>query len=157
FGSGTGFLFGWAQLTVVMPASIGAMAYVFADYYLQTFYPGERNVEFEVPLGENPLKLDAYFAIAAIVVIVLALTTIVGVFVGKTIQNLLTFAKIIGIGSIIVCGLCWYEPGAWNYYNRFGDDGRPLAWIGSLALILVMYAYGGWNDSAFVAAEVRNP
>jgi amino acid transporter len=26
-----------------------------------------------------------------------------------------------------------------------------------LALILVLYAYGGWNDAAFVAAEVRDP
>src|SRR5438093_11185091 len=77
FGPGTGFLFGWAQLAVVMPASIGAMAYVFADFYLQLFHPGER-LEFEVPLGDNPVKLDAYFAIAAIVVVVLALTNIVG-------------------------------------------------------------------------------
>src|SRR5438874_1955935 len=27
-----GFLFGWAQLAVILPASIGMMAYVFADY-----------------------------------------------------------------------------------------------------------------------------
>jgi amino acid transporter len=26
-----------------------------------------------------------------------------------------------------------------------------------LALVFVLYAYGGWNDAAFVAAEVRNP
>jgi amino acid transporter len=26
-----------------------------------------------------------------------------------------------------------------------------------VALIFVLYAFGGWNDSAFVAAEVRNP
>src|SRR5207249_3656968 len=32
FGPATGFLFGWAQLTVVMPASIGVMACVFAEY-----------------------------------------------------------------------------------------------------------------------------
>jgi amino acid transporter len=30
-----------------------------------------------------------------------------------------------------------------------------MSW-GSLALILVLYTYGGWNDAAFVAAEVRD-
>ena len=31
FGSWLGFLFGWAQLAVVLTGSIGAMAYAFAD------------------------------------------------------------------------------------------------------------------------------
>src|SRR5947208_2883998 len=39
FGPATGFLFGWAQLTVVMPASIGTMVYAFADFFLRTFGP----------------------------------------------------------------------------------------------------------------------
>ena len=25
-----------------------------------------------------------------------------------------------------------------------------------VALVLILYTYGGWNDAAFVAAEVRN-
>ena len=35
FGRWVGFLFGWAQLSVVLTASIGSMAYVFADFYLR--------------------------------------------------------------------------------------------------------------------------
>jgi len=34
--------------------------------------------------------------------------------------------------------------------------GEPLGGVG-FALILVLYAYGGWNDAAFVAAEVHDP
>src|SRR5206468_11875283 len=50
------------------------------------------------------------------------------------------------------------KPGAWEYGEKIEQEtGRIAAAIGSLAMILVMYAYGGWNDSAFVAAEVRNP
>ncbi len=26
-----------------------------------------------------------------------------------------------------------------------------------MALVFVLYAYGGWNDAVFVAAEVRDP
>jgi basic amino acid/polyamine antiporter, APA family len=151
FGPGTGFLFGWAQLAVVMPASIGLMAYVFADYF-QQWYPGPP-LEFEIPVGEKPLVLDPHFALAAIAVAVLTVTNILGVFLGKTLQNLLTFAKILGLGGIIVAGLCWQEPGAWEYTVK--PDGTP--YLGALALILVMFAYGGWNDAAFVAAEIREP
>src|SRR5262249_46481369 len=35
FGSWLGFLFGWAQLTVILTSSIGAMAFVFGDYGLK--------------------------------------------------------------------------------------------------------------------------
>lgn len=33
---------------------------------------------------------------------------------------------------------------------------RSIGWQ-ALALILVLYAFGGWNDAAFVASEVREP
>jgi basic amino acid/polyamine antiporter, APA family len=152
FGPTTGFLFGWAQLAVVMPASIGAMAYVFADFFLSAFYP-KGGLDFEFHVSNYDIKLDPYFAISGIVVLVLAVTNILGVFVGKMVQNLLTLAKVVGIGSLIVCGLCWYQPGAWEA----GAASATAPYLGSLAIILVMYAYGGWNDSAFVAAEVRDP
>ena len=32
YGRWSGFLFGWAQLAVILTGSIGAMAYAFADY-----------------------------------------------------------------------------------------------------------------------------
>src|SRR5207245_7500294 len=57
------------------------------------------------------------------------------------------------IGGRIVCGLCGSTPGAWEYTRKSADT----PYLGSLAIILVMYAYGGWNDAAFVAAEVRSP
>jgi amino acid transporter len=152
FGPGTGFLFGWAQLTLVMPASVGAMAYAFASYFLDAFYP-KQSIVFELPVGDRTYTFDPYFAIAAMVVTALTFTNILGVFVGKTVQNLLTIAKVLGVGGLIIAGLCWYEPGAWEYTPK--DASTP--YLGSLAIILVMYAYGGWNDAAFVAAEVRDP
>jgi amino acid transporter len=176
FGASTGFLFGWAQLVVVMPASIGAMAVVFADFAQQAFVPRDQQLTFEVPFVQGAPQVDANFALAAYAIGILTLTNILGVVLGKTIQNLLTLTKVIGLGGIIVAGFAWYEPNAWEYTpraQRLSDEQlvsvaqpddldslrRDLAvpLFGSLAMILVMYAYGGWNDSAFVAAEVRNP
>ena len=177
FGPATGFLFGWAQLVVVMPASIGAMATVFADFAQQAFMPRDVFLYFEIPFVEGDPQVDPNFAIAAYVVVALTFTNLFGVMLGKTVQNLLTVAKVIGLSGIIIAGFCWYEPNAWEYTPKADrlapyndqltkivkpddlqsikkDLAAPL--FGSLAMILVMYAFGGWNDSAFVAAEVRN-
>jgi amino acid transporter len=146
FGPATGFLFGWAQLTVVFAASIGAMAHVFASYATRQIYD----------LGQIPqladLGLSSEFVYAALAIVLLTLFNIVGVGLGKWTQNLLTLAKVAGLGGILVVGFFWaksspldWQPAPW----------RDLGW-GSLAIILVLYAYGGWNDAAFVAAEVRN-
>src|ERR1019366_7953293 len=137
-----GFLFGWAQLAVVLTASIGAMAFVFAEN-ASNFYDLSQ-------IADLGVSSDCLYAILAVVVI--ALLNIVGVTLGKWTQNLLTVAKVIGLGAIIFAGLFWKvesNPTEW----RFAESG--VGW-GGLAMILVLYAYGGWNDAAFVAAEVRN-
>src|SRR5437867_2687776 len=108
FGPGTGFLFGWAQLMIVLPASIGAMASVFAYFLLQAFFPD--GLQLELPVGDQTYVFDPNFAIATAVIVVLTFTNILGVFLGKTVQNLLTLAKVIGLGGIIVAGFCWYQP-----------------------------------------------
>src|SRR5207244_11134541 len=80
FGPGTGFLFGWAQLAVIMPASLGAIAYAFAKFSLQAFYP-QQQIEFELPLGDNVYIFDPYFALAAMATAALTFTNVLGVFV----------------------------------------------------------------------------
>src|SRR5262249_40604847 len=108
--------------------------------------------------GATVVPLDPHFAIASAAILVLTRINVMGVFVGKTVQHLLTVAKVVGLGSISVVGLSWYGPGAWEDPPRTPQASEtfvPL--LGRLAIILVMYAYGGWNDSAFAAAEVRNP
>ncbi|MHC4080573.1 MAG: APC family permease [Planctomycetota bacterium] len=135
YGSGAGFLFGWAQLTVVLTGSIGAMAYAFADY-------GKR-------LWDLTPDATVWLALAAIVVPTLA--NALGVVVGKTAQNILSAAKVIGLAGVVAAGLLWGGGGPLT------TPAGPIRGQGfALAMVFVLYAYGGWNDAAFVAAEVRN-
>lgn len=134
FGSPAGFLYGWAQLVIVQTSSLGALSYVFAEY--------------AVNLWKLPPIWTPWLAVGAIAV--LTLLNILGVHAGRITQNLLTATKLLGIGGILVAGL------------RFGsgDAIRHTATVPqtnyALAMILVLYAYGGWNDAAFVAAEIRH-
>ena len=83
---------------------------------------------------------------------VIALLNFFGVTLGKWTQNLLTVAKVIGLGAITIGGLFWVESSPMDW--RLAESGS-IGW-GGLAMIFVLYAYGGWSDAAFVASEVRD-
>lgn len=141
FGPLVGFLFGWAQLAVILTGSIGAMAFIFAEYAVQLF---------DI---DKAVRNEWMVAFAVGAVVILSAMNILGVVLGKSVQNLLSLAKILGLACVIVAGFGWRQPDAltpeaWTVH-------LPIDKSFGLAMILVLYAYGGWNDAAFVAAEVR--
>lgn len=139
FGRSVGFLFAWSQLWVVRPGSIGAMAFVFARYANEL-----------LPLGQGAAPLVFY---AAASIVALTVVNILGVPLGKGTQNLLTVTKLLGLVAVFVVGMLFTSPQA-----APAAVAKPFA-LGELYLpmILILYAFGGWNEMAYVAAEVRNP
>jgi amino acid transporter len=151
YGRWSGFLFGWVQLTVILTGSIGMMAFVFANYSIRLF-----QAAFSVQLG-----VIAAFAFAGGAVLILTITNILGIVFGKVVQNILTVAKVIGLGAIIVAGFYVPMPTAWQQPGLTIPELQAATFPGFLpslgvAMVLILYTYGGWNDAAFVAAEVRN-
>jgi len=136
YGPWAGFLFGWSQLVIVRPADIALMAFVFARY-AQALHG----------LGSQGLRI---YATAAIVV--LTLINILGVRQGKWTQNLLTVVKILGLAAVVVVG--FLSPAGPAQPAGPGGTGGPGI---ELALILVLFTFGGWNEMAYVAAEVKRP
>jgi APA family basic amino acid/polyamine antiporter len=137
YGQWAGFLFGWAQLTVIRPGDIAVMAFAFATYGRAIYDP----------LTAHPQISQRVFAAAA--VLVLTLINIAGVKQGKWTQNLLTTVKALGLLAIVAAALA--APGP----RQAPAQTEPLPT--SLALIFVLFTYGGWNEMAYVAAEVKNP
>lgn len=140
FGRRWGFLFAWAQLWVVRPGSIGAMAFVFAEYANQIF-----------PLGDGPAAQVVY---AAAAVAVLTGINLLGIQSGKWTQNLLSLAKYLGLAAVCIAGLFFCNPPAAHEVPTSLAGDPPLF---GQAMIFVLFAYGGWNEMAYVGAEVRNP
>ncbi len=137
YGRWAGFLFGWAQLTVVRPGDIAVMAFAFATY-IRAIYD---------PLAGYPGLSQRLFA--GVAVLVLTIINILGVTQGKWTQNLLTVAKALGLLAIV--GIALIAPHATQ--TTVEVSALPM----SLALILVLFTYGGWNEMAYVAAEVKDP
>ncbi|HEX5271700.1 MAG TPA: amino acid permease, partial [Gemmataceae bacterium] len=140
YGPAAGFLFGWAQLAVILPGSIGAMAFIFGDYAAALF-------------GVAPESRVGFATLAgAAAVVALALTNAAGVVFGKRVQNALVATKVLGLGGIILVGLFCARSDALHASPPQGDP--PVLGV---AMILILYAYGGWNDAALVAADLRRP
>lgn len=133
-----GFLFGWAQLAVILSASTGAMAFIFGEYC--------------ATLVEVPAAQSAEFAWQAALsaLAVLSLMNFFGVVLGKWVQNLLVIVKLLGLVLIIASGFVAMADDPFHVTNPARGGGGL-----GVAFILVLYAYGGWNDAAFVAADMR--
>ena len=142
YGRWAGFIFGWAQLVAVWTASVGTMAYTFGDYGVRL-------------LG---LESSATVWLAAAAVIAVAVVNMAGLAAGKWTQNVLTVAKVAGLTGVVVAGLIAAILGRGVTCTEIAPLRVPFAGGGSfgLAMVFVLYAYGGWNDAAFVAAEVRD-
>jgi basic amino acid/polyamine antiporter, APA family len=153
YGRWSGFLFGWLQMAVVRPGDIAGLAFAFAVYARIIYDPfSQINLSYKwLPFsssGSEPVPLSLIlYAVAAVAV--LTGINVVGVTQGKWTQNLLTMVKVLGLLAIV--GLAIAGPGGQAETPVAG--GRDLR----VALILVLYTFGGWNEMAYVAAEVKNP
>ncbi|MEE8233408.1 MAG: amino acid permease, partial [Gammaproteobacteria bacterium] len=139
YGRKTGFLFAWAGFWLVKPANIGAIAFIFARYAQQVL----------------PLQLDGneFIAYAVAAIVLLTILNINGVQTGKWIQNMLTLVKVLGLLMIIVIGLLFVVP----VNEMTGQGSIPQDTDIYLAMILVLFTYGGWSNISYVAAEVLEP
>jgi amino acid transporter len=147
FGRPVGFLFAWSQLWIVRPGSIGAMAYAFAEYANQIW-----------PRAEGTTATYVLVSYAATSIVILSAINMLGVREGKSTQNVLTAAKILGLAAIVLIGVfCYQEPTALPSSAVVASSSSfRLADFG-LAMIFVLFTYGGWNEMAYVGAEVKHP
>ncbi|OHB65144.1 MAG: hypothetical protein A2168_09385 [Planctomycetes bacterium RBG_13_50_24] len=114
------------------------MAFAFATY-ARTIYD---------PLASYPEYSQR--ALAAAAVVALTVINILGVKEGKWTQNLLTTVKALGLLAIVVVAVVAPRVASSAAVETVGK--LPL----SLALIFVLFTYGGWNEMAYVAAEVKD-
>jgi amino acid transporter len=135
FGRKVGFLFVWSRMTVIQPGSIAMLAFVFGDYLSQIF-----------PFGYYAVSFDAGLAIAALTVM-----NLLGTQKGKWTQNLLTAFKVIGLVSVILVGVIAF-PGSSSITPA---EARPEASFG-LAMVFVLLTFGGWNEAAYMSAELHD-
>jgi APA family basic amino acid/polyamine antiporter len=142
FGRLPAFLFGWAEITVIRAAAVGAIAITFAEYFLRV-------------IGVDPAGYAPYVAAAAIVA--MGTVNILGVKWGTLAINITTLAKYGGLVFIILVALAVGLPRTGGHYTPAMPPGSFTMSAFGLALVSVLWAYDGWADLSYTSGEVKDP
>jgi basic amino acid/polyamine antiporter, APA family len=134
------FLYGWVLLLVTQTGGMAAVAVTFARYFREISGAGWSDS-----------------AIAAAVLLALTVVNCFGARAGSNVQSALMLTKTAAIAAMVVLG---FAMGGGQLHALPLLD-RPVSFplltaIGA-AMIPVAFAYGGWQTSTFVAAEMRDP
>lgn len=137
-----GFIYGWALLLVIQTGGMAAVAITFAKYFLE--------------LAQRPATDASAAVVAVAALIVLTLINCLGVRAGSTVQNILMMLKILAIVALVIFGLT--APARQSPLEFRGDQqGIGLLAAFGAGMIPVLFAYGGWQTSCFIAGEARDP
>jgi APA family basic amino acid/polyamine antiporter len=138
------FLYAWTLLLVVQSGGMAAVSITFARYAHE--------------LTGTALP---EWVIAGTALVILTAINCLGVRAGSTVQNGFMVLKIAAIGMLVVAG-AWFVRGGAGAAPAIAAGGAipprsgDVASFG-IAMVPVLFAYGGWQTSSFVGGEVRDP
>lgn len=133
-GRGAAFLFAWSRMTVIQTGAIAAVAFAFGDYASEI-----------VNLGA---KSSAIWA--AVAVVAFTLLNFAGTLQSKTLQKVM---EVVLISALVLLALAALTTGGTPKPAVAPAAGAHLSF--GLAMIFVLFTYGGWNEAAYLAGEVR--
>ncbi|MFQ5929538.1 MAG: APC family permease [Acidobacteriota bacterium] len=145
YGPFAAFLSGWASLLIGFSAPIAASALGLAAY-MSPFFPSE--------ISEHPL---AQKGIAELILLCISIFLTVGLKFGNRLHSVITMfnlALTIGFATLVLRR----APVMQNLEPIIGgrSSSLDLPALGS-AIVMVMFAYSGWNAAAYIAEEIRRP
>lgn len=148
FGKPLAFFYGWTAFTVVQSATAASVAYVFAESVNSLM--GLPQISW---LENGSVKLVAVGAIWLV-----TLVNLQGVHYGERLSNVFTSVVIFAILSIIFLCFGWGN-GSWMHFETVASESGKTLTLSSffLAMLAAFWAYEGWNNIGFLAAEIRNP
>jgi basic amino acid/polyamine antiporter, APA family len=135
------FIYGWVLLLVIQTGGMAVVAVTFARYFLELTH---------WHIGES--------FVATITLGLLTAINCLGVRAGSRVQSL---ATLVAIGAIAVLEIFSLTTGSSSHllWEPVFDPplSRGLGLAFGSALIPVLFAYGGWQTSTFLAGEMRDP
>ncbi|MDP2481268.1 MAG: amino acid permease [Candidatus Palauibacterales bacterium] len=138
YGSLPAFLYGWTRLLLLVPASIGAIALIFAAYLRG--------------LVGLPPAADRW--LAGSLIAVLAAVNYRSLLWSALLENAVTAAKVVALAGVAVAAFALGGGGALSRPVSLA----PTSWPGfGLALVTVMWTYSGWSSVAALGGEARDP
>jgi amino acid transporter len=139
YGRGTALMFAWARCTVIQTGAIALVAFVYGDY-----------AQGIVPLGPYGSAIHA-----GLIVVLFTGINVAGTFQGKTAQQIFTTTDIAALLMLLAAGLVVAFSGGGPAAPAPAASTGGSGAIG-LAMVFVLLTYGGWNEAAYLSAELRD-
>ncbi|HET8963646.1 MAG TPA: amino acid permease [Chitinophagales bacterium] len=162
FGKFFSYLLGWACFAVIQTASIASIAFVFAESVnnllpMPAFTEHWANINiggFIFPFANSGVKL-----LAIITIVILTYINYRGVKEGGLLNDIFSWAKILGIIILIVLGLSYTSA---TPVLHHAADYVPLTFNQILApfflaMLGAFWAYDGWVNVTYITGEIKNP
>jgi amino acid transporter len=136
FGRNISFIYGWSRATIINTGSIALLAFVFGDYM------------------STLVNLGAYSSAiwALLIVVILTVVNLAGIHASSRMQTWLTLTEIVGLLAVVAAGF-WVDAPASGTLQWFAQAPAPAQW--GLSLVFVLLTFGGWNEAAYISAELK--
>jgi len=141
FGRTVAFLYGWANWFVIQSGALGVVALVLVRHLEIVLAPAA------------PWSPHAEVALATALIVLFTLVNVLGLRVGKRVQNTLIVVKVLALAVLVA--LAWLHPGA-APAEPPPPSGRSLPAMLGAAMLPVLFATGGWQQGSFVAGAARH-
>ncbi len=142
FGPLPAFIYGWAQLLIVRTNPVAALSLVFAQYASSL-----------VPMSDG-----GQHRLAAAMIVSLAAVNYCGLRPGKRVQVVTSIIKVGGLLTFAGVALFSLHNIGPNLASTHPIN-QQVGAVGGVAtaMLLVMWAFVGWDRVGYVAGEMRNP
>ncbi|MEN9900023.1 MAG: hypothetical protein RLZZ152_1067 [Pseudomonadota bacterium] len=136
FGRNISFIYGWSRAMIINTGSIALLAFVFGDYI------------------STLVSLGTYSSViwALLVVVFLTAVNLAGIHASSRMQTWLTVTEIVGLLAVVLAGF-WVDAPASGAVQWFAQAPAPAQW--GLCLVFVLLTFGGWNEAAYISAELK--
>ena len=139
YGDAAAFVFGWIYVLVTTPATMAALATVFAEFLLN--------------LLRVPSNLFTVQAIGIAAIVLLTFANVLGARVGAAVSEITTAVKVAALAAIILGAFLLGQGSAANLAQGIPVHGDGMA----RAMASVIWTYDGWIAVSMIAGEVVGP
>ncbi|USS84462.1 amino acid permease [Fructilactobacillus myrtifloralis] len=141
YGPLSGFLLGWSEMLIYVPANMAALAIIFATQVVILLH----------------LATTLVVPIALVVVVTITGLNLLGAKVGGSVQSLTLIFKLIPVFLIVIVGL--FMPGHVDVtlFPMTPTDHSNVITAFAGGLLATMFAYEGWINVGDIAGEMKNP